>query len=59
MIFAIVSEEEILGVPNASMIDVMWQWFSDNLPSDNSVIMENLSTTTSIIALQGPSAKIS
>ena len=32
MIFAVVSETEILGVPNASMIDVMWDWFQDSLP---------------------------
>jgi len=57
MIFAVVSEQEILGVPNASMIDVMWQWFSENLPDDESVIIENLSPATSIIALQGPAAK--
>ena len=57
MIFAVVSEEEILGVPNASMIDVMWNWFSDNLPSDESVKLENLSPEMSIIALQGPSSK--
>tara|TARA_B100001027_G_C16255047_1_gene326455 strand:- start:220 stop:1332 length:1113 start_codon:yes stop_codon:yes gene_type:complete len=57
MIFAVVSEQEILGVPNASMIDVMWQWFGENLPKDKSVIIEDLSPTTSIIALQGPAAK--
>ena len=57
MIFAVVSEEEILGVPNASMIDVMWNWFSENLPSDESVKLENLSPEMSIIALQGPSSK--
>ena len=57
MIFAVVSEVEIIGVPNASMIEVMWQWFNDNLPSDDSVIIENLSSATSIIALQGPSAQ--
>ena len=57
MIFAVVSETEILGVPNASMIDVMWSWFSKHLPSDGSVVMENLSLETSIMALQGPKAK--
>ena len=57
MIFAVVSEEEILGVPNASMIDVMWDWFSGKLPSDKSVKLENLSPEMSIIALQGPSSK--
>jgi len=57
MIFAVVSEEEILGVPNASMIDVMWAWFSKHLPDDGSIAMENLSEATSILALQGPKAK--
>lgn len=57
MIFAVVSEEEILGVPNASMIDVMWSWFSKHLPQDGSIVLENLSSATSIVALQGPSAK--
>jgi len=57
MIFAVVSETEILGVPNASMIDVMWSWFTKHLPSDGSVVMENLSPETSIMALQGPHAR--
>jgi len=56
MIFAVVSEDEILGVPNASMIDVMWSWFTQHLPDDGSVSMENLSGETSIMALQGPAA---
>ena len=57
MIFAIVSEHEILGVPNASMIGVMWDWFSDKLPIDGSVKIEDLSPKMSIIALQGPNSK--
>ena len=57
MIFAVVSDEEILGVPNASMVQVMWDWFSSHLPSDGSVGLENLSDETSIMALQGPDAK--
>ena len=57
MIFAVVSESEILGVPNASMIDVMWAWFTKHLPEDGSVQLENLSDETSIMALQGPDAK--
>ncbi len=57
MIFAVVSEEEILGVPNASMIQVMWDWFSSHLPDDGSIVLENLSDETSIMALQGPDAK--
>tara|TARA_B100000965_G_scaffold406439_1_gene445386 strand:+ start:2264 stop:3376 length:1113 start_codon:yes stop_codon:yes gene_type:complete len=57
MIFAVVSDEEILGVPNASMIDVMWDWFNQNLPEDGSVKIENLSPSISIVALQGPKSK--
>ena len=57
MIFAVVSEQEILGVPNASMIDVMWEWFTSHLPNDGSVALENLSSETSIVALQGPKAR--
>jgi len=57
MIFAVVSDEEILGVPNASMIPVMFDWFNSKLPKDGSVTLENLSDETSIIALQGPQAK--
>lgn len=57
MIFAVVSETEVLGVPNASMIDVMWAWFTKHLPDDGSVTLENLSENTSIMALQGPLAK--
>ena len=57
MIFAVVSEDEILGVPNASMIPVMWDWFNSVLPKDGSIILEDLSPETSILALQGPNAK--
>lgn len=57
MIFAVVDENEILGVPNASMIGVMWDWFQQNLPEDGSVTLENLSDEMSIMALQGPNAK--
>ena len=57
MIFAVVSDTEILGVPNASMIDVMWTWFTSHLPEDGSIQLENLSDATSIMALQGPNAK--
>ena len=57
MIFAVVSDEEILGVPNASMIPVMWKWFNSLLPSDGSVSIDDLSPQTSILALQGPSAR--
>jgi len=57
MIFAVVSEQEILGVPNASMIGVMWDWFSSHLPEDGSILLENLSDETSIVALQGPNSR--
>ena len=57
MIFAVVNETELLGVPNASMIDVMWNWFSKHLPDDGSVVLENLSDEMSILALQGPKAR--
>ena len=58
MIFAVVSETEILGVPNASMIDATWSWFTKHLPSvDGSVTIENLSEETAIMALQGPDAR--
>ena len=32
MIFAVVSQTEIIGVPNASMIPTMWDWFQSKLP---------------------------
>ena len=57
MIFAVTSDDEILGVPNASMIAVMHQWFSDHLPEDGSVTLEDISDETAILALQGPRAK--
>lgn len=56
MIFAVVSESEVLGVPNASMIPIMWQWFTNLLPDDGSVLLEDLSPSTSILALQGPNS---
>jgi len=56
MIFAIVSETEILGVPNASMVPIMWKWMNDHLPSDGSITIEDLSPDTCILALQGPSS---
>ena len=57
MIFAVVSDEEILGVPNASMVPVMWKWFNSLLPADGSITIEDLSPKTSIIALQGPKSR--
>ena len=52
MIFCVVSETEVLGVPNASMIDHMWDWFHKHLTDGLSI--ENISAETSILALQGP-----
>ena len=57
MIFAVVSDNEILGVPNASMVPVMWDWFQKLLPSDGSILLEDLSPQTSILALQGPKSR--
>ena len=57
MIFAVVSQTEIIGVPNASMIPIMWDWFQSKLPTDDSVEITNLSEETSIIALQGPKSR--
>ena len=54
MIFAVDSKNRVLGVPNASMISIMWDWFQSNLPDDESITMRDLSENTSIIALQGP-----
>ncbi|MEL0213506.1 MAG: glycine cleavage T C-terminal barrel domain-containing protein [Euryarchaeota archaeon] len=56
MFFAIKSDDCVLGVPNASMVPTMWGWFSELLPDDGSVTVENLSDETSIIALQGPNS---
>ncbi len=56
MIFAVKSENEVLGVPNASMIKVMLDWFYSLLPEDGSVTIDDMSEDTSILALQGPSA---
>jgi len=56
MIFAVSSEEEVLGVPNSTMIKVVMEWLSSNLPSDGSIQIENLTEKTSIIALQGPNS---
>ena len=56
MIFAVRSETEVLGVPNASMVEVMLDWFTSLLPPDGSISIDDLSEQTSILALQGPSA---
>ena len=54
MIFAVDSENRVLGVPNASMISIMWDWFESHLPDDGSITITDFSNGTSIIALQGP-----
>ena len=54
MIFAVVNEHEILGVPNASTIDVMWSWFTKHLPADKSVTIENPPRKLSILFLRVP-----
>jgi aminomethyltransferase len=36
----------------------MWTWFTSHLPEDGSIQLENLSDATSIMALQGPNAKL-
>ena len=54
MIFSVSSEEEVLGVPNSSMVETMFGWLSSLLPNDGSVKIDDLSDGSSIIALQGP-----
>ena len=56
MILCVVSATEVVGVPNASMIDHMWNHLHDHLPGHLSI--ENLSAETSILALQGPKAPL-
>ena len=57
MIFAISDEEEVLGVPNSTMVKTVMEWLSSNLPSDGSIVIDDLSDQTSIIALQGPNSE--
>ena len=54
MIFAVKSDNEILGVPNASMVSTMLEWFEGHLPDDVSVEIHDESEGMSIIAVQGP-----
>ncbi len=54
MIFAVSSESEILGVPNSTMVRIVFDWLSKLLPEDGSISIEDLSEKTSIIAIQGP-----
>ena len=56
MIFAVSSEEEVLGVPNSTMVQAVMDWLSSNLPPDDSISIEDLTDQTSIIALQGPNS---
>jgi aminomethyltransferase len=56
MIFAVSSEQEVLGVPNSTMVKAVMDWLSSNLPPDNSISIEDLTNQTSIIALQGPNS---
>lgn len=58
MIFAVSSESEVFGVPNATMIDIVYNWLSKHLPDDGSIEIEDISHETSIIALQGPKSSI-
>ncbi len=57
MIFAVKSEIEVLGVPNASMAPIMLDWLSSLLPEDGSIAIQDLSDRTSILALQGPTSE--
>ena len=50
----ITHSEVILGVPNASMISTLWDHFNEHLPADGSILVEDLSASTSILSLQGP-----
>ena len=56
MIFAVSSEEVIYGVPNASMVDVVREWLTQQNPSEMGIEITDLSDQTSILALQGPHA---
>ena len=56
MIFAVSSEEVIYGVPNASMVDVVREWLTQQNPSEMGIMITDLSDQTSILALQGPHA---
>jgi len=54
MIFAVRSEDEVLGVPNSSMAGTMLDWLESHLPSDGSISILNQTEGGSILALQGP-----
>jgi len=50
------SEIAILGVPNASMVSTMAAHFGQHMPDDDSIVFEDLSSQTSILAIQGPTS---
>ena len=52
----VVHGEVILGVPNASMVSTLLSHFTALLPDDGSIVLEDLSAHTSILALQGPAS---
>jgi aminomethyltransferase len=54
MIFAVSNEKEVLGVPNSTMVNVIFDWLTIHLPDDGSIKIEDLSNEISILALQGP-----
>ena len=54
MIFAVCSEDEVLGVPNSSMASTMLDWLESHLPSDGSISILDQTKGISILALQGP-----
>ena len=56
MIFAVASESEVFGVPNSYIADDMLVWFEKHLPTDSSISIADLSSETSIIAIQGPNS---
>ena len=58
MIFAVSSESEVFGVPNSTMIETVFDWLSNLLPEDGSIAIDDISTETSIIALQGPQSAL-
>ena len=55
MIFAVSSEEVIYGVPNASMVDVVREWLTQQNPSEMGIMITDLSDQTSILAPARPS----
>ena len=47
----------MLGVPNSTMVQTVMEWLSSSLPSDGSIVIDDLTDQTSIIALQGPNSE--